>query len=304
METLVRHIEHPRSKAEFRILIDELRTRDVSELFEAAEILHKHAEDHSSYVPYWDCVYELRKRESEEVFETAIQLCKSRRVRDRQLGSFVLGDDTRPKRRFNREALDQLHLMLKTETNPTVLHAILYGIGGAQDWDNMREIKRIVSLLDHESEKVRLGVIEVLLHRSDRTSIATLIHLSRDKSAHIRDWATFGLGFESSGDTPRIRKALVERLTDEDFDTRRGAISGLAERKEPRVRSALIDALNQIDATASSYEASLVFYAVEDFGDKSLIPLIDHKISAVNVNEKGYWLEYARVARDRLAGED
>ena len=305
VEALVRHLEKPNDHAEFSILRDEVLTLESSELFDAATILHKHAEDRGWPNPFWACVYELRRRESEKVFETALQLCKNRSVRDRQLGCFVLGDDTRPKRRFNREALDQLHLMLKSETNPTVLYAILYGIRGAQDWDNLREIKRIASFRDHKYEKVRMGVIEVLLQRSDRISVTTLIHLTRDESAYIRDWATFGLGFETTGDTSRIRKALVARLSDEDFETRHEAISGLAKRKDPRVREALIEAVNQSDATTSLYISSHIFWALEDFSDKSLLSLLDQKIlGAVDEDEASCWLEDAREARNRLASLD
>ncbi|MDH3582492.1 MAG: hypothetical protein OEM91_17945 [Hyphomicrobiales bacterium] len=302
VEALARHLQISRDDDEFRILGGELRTLENSDLIDAALRLHNYAEDRGWYNPYWDSVYELRRRESEEVFETALQLCKSRRVRDRQIGCYVLGDGWRPKRRYNRQALNQLHLLLKSETNPTVLYAILYGIQGAQDWDNTREIKRIASFREHKYEKVRMGVIEVLLHRSDQISVDALIHLTHDESDYIRDWATFGLTFESTGDTPRIRNTLFARLSDEDYYTRHEAISGLASRKDPRVRDALIEAVNQINATTSSYISTHVFWAVEDFSDKSLLPLLDQKISeADDEDEASHWLEDAREARNRLA---
>ncbi|NKB47797.1 MAG: hypothetical protein GKS02_00385 [Alphaproteobacteria bacterium] len=294
VQALVRHIENSRSNAEFRNLVKELRTREIPELFEAAELLRRYAEDRSSFSPYWDCVYELRKRESQEVFDTSMQLCKSRRVRDRQLGCFILGDDVRPKRQNNRGAVDQLHNMLKTETNPTVLYAILCGLGRAQDPDDTREIKRIASFRAHVSAKVRLGVVHSLFLRSDRTSVTTLIHLSRDKNVDVRDWATFYLGFESSGDTPRIRKALLNRLDDEDCDTRCEALVSLARRKEPLVREAIIRELSLTSPTTMAFEAAA------DFEDKSLLPLIDRQIASADENTDESWLKEAREAKYRL----
>jgi HEAT repeat protein len=285
-------------KPSYPRLKETLKDRDTREVFEAAKLLHKGATKLKGDYPYWSCVYELRRRKSEEVFEAAMQLCKSRSVRDRQLGCFVLGDDTEPRRRFNREALDQLHLMLKTETNPTVLYAILYGIRGAQDRDNARGVRRIAALRDHDSEKVRYGVIEALIHHDDRTSVATLIHLTRDKSAHIRDWATFGLGSMTELDTPALRNSLTQRLTDEDCNTRCEALVGLARRKDPRVKDAIIRELSLAAPT------TLAFEAAADFEDKSLLPLIDRQIASADENTDESWLTHAQQERERLASDD
>lgn len=61
----------------------------------------------------------------------------------------------------------------------------------------------------------------------------------------MRDWATFGLGVLGRSDSPEIRDALVRRLSDSDQDVREEPMRGLGRRKDRRVLSALLSALEQ-----------------------------------------------------------
>jgi HEAT repeat protein len=81
----------------------------------------------------------------------------------------------------------------------------------------------------------------------------TLIQLSADPDAEVRDWATFALGAWLDDDAS-VDDALAARLDDPDEETRGEAIHGLARRNDPRVIPALIAAL-AVNPDAVSYLA-------------------------------------------------
>ena len=59
---------------------------------------------------------------------------------------------------------------------------------------------------------------------------------------------TFGLGVLGNTDSDEIREALVRRLTDSDEDVREEAMVGLGKRKDQRVLSTLLIALERPNA--------------------------------------------------------
>jgi HEAT repeat protein len=64
--------------------------------------------------------------------------------------------------------------------------------------------------------------------RKQDVAVQTLIELSADESADVRDWATFGLAVQTERDDPDVRAALLARMNDPDDVTREEAIRGLA----------------------------------------------------------------------------
>jgi HEAT repeat protein len=104
-------------------------------------------------------------------------------------------------------------------------------------------------------------------------AMSTLIELSNDKHPDVRDWATFSIGTQSEMNSPDIIEALKARLNDEDVNTRREAICGLARRKDHSVRQILIDELAIIDD-----HGSIILESIEEFGDKSFIPLLEDQL--------------------------
>jgi hypothetical protein len=243
---------------------------------------------------YWNCVSELRVRGNDEVFQKAQKLCRDTRIAKRILGIDILAQLGIGDKPYGDKSLTILRSFLDPQTNPKILNSALVAIGHLQNSDDTKGIRKISAFADHKSEDVRFGVVRALMTHEDRVSITTLIRLTRDKSADVRDWATFALGSQIDTDTPAIRKALIVRLDDSDCDTRCEAIMGLAFRKDKRVLHVLQQELMKSSPT------SLIFEAAEEFGDKSLLPLIEKQILSINDQTCDMWIDNVKDARDNL----
>jgi HEAT repeat protein len=241
----------------------------------------------------WKCVTVLHLRGTKEVFLAAADLCESSEVRKRRLGADILGQLGTPGRPFRSESLKIIHEMLGKEASAHVLNSILIAIGHCQRSRDNYGLKTISLLKDHSSQAVRFGVVMALLGRPDRISISTLMALSTDRSAQVRDWATFGLGTMVDLDTTTIHRALARRLGDSDRATRDEAIVGLARRKDPRVRAELVRELSRDNPS------TLVFETAVEFGDRTLLSLIKPHAEAKSAN--GYWLGVVQDAYKALS---
>lgn len=213
----------------------------------------------------WKCISALHWKGDREVLNAAVALCKSNKAKERRIGADILGQLGVPDRTFPEEALKILHGMLRTDSNPDVLNAVLVAIGHTQDNEDMCGIQKIVSLRHHRNSYVRYGVVHAIAGREDGESVNTLIKLMEDSDTEVRDWATFGLGTQLDLDTPRIRKALWKRVNDSDLETRCEAIVGLARRKDSKIRDVLVKELSQ------EKPSSLVFDATANYGDPHLM---------------------------------
>jgi HEAT repeat protein len=91
---------------------------------------------------------------------------------------------------------------------------------------------------------------------NDPLSAEILLRLTQDTDEDVRDWATFGLGVLGNTDSDEIREALVRRLTDSDEDMREEAMVGLGKRKDQRVLSTLVTALERPNTTARVIETA------------------------------------------------
>ena len=91
----------------------------------------------------------------------------------------------------------------------------------------------------------------------------TLIALTRDTEAAVRQLATSGLGGFDREDTEDVRLALVERLEDTDAETREEAIFALAQLGDDRVAAALRAALEEPETSELIEMAAM---AVENRG--------------------------------------
>ena len=194
---------------------------------------------------YWSLVGDLQKAGTNDVFDHAARLLKSSEGRRRQLGADVLGElgFQHSRRPFRQSSARLLKTALRSEADSSVLVAIVRALSRL----NVRSaIPLLVRLQSHDSAEVRFALAAELWWCTwstgeevpDARVTATLVTLSNDRDADVRDWATFSLA-SSDIDTPEVRAALWDRVNDRHFDTRIEALRGLARRRDGEIRERL-----------------------------------------------------------------
>ncbi len=227
---------------------NDLSTLSTDELIQKA--LSVKAEDDEYRKP----VAELERRGTREVFDAARRLCNSVSVDERVLGADILGELGFTPRSFPAESMDILVAMLEDETDASVLGSIGMAISYLGVFDS-RAVGKLTELADHSDEDVRYTVARglgtlIFEWNQDKCApdeiickaINTLIHLSSDEDADVRNWATFELRSDelTALDMPEIADALLRRLNDDVPEVRAEALLGLAERKDERVIEPLL----------------------------------------------------------------
>lgn len=202
---------------------------------------------------YWDAVGALQWRGSEEVLDRAAQLCRSVCTVERRTGADILGQLGVPDRTFPEYCLQILLGMLESDQAHGVLRSILIALSHLHLSEVIAPALRFRGHVDSE---VRHGVVLALMGHEDVQAIEALIELTSDPEAHVRDWATFALGTQVEVDTPDLRDALMERLADNDDDTRCEALVGLARRGDRRVLPALQSSLSSDSVCSMEVEAA------------------------------------------------
>lgn len=208
---------------------------------------------------YWDIVGQLHLRGTFEVVDAAGRLAHSDCQFERVLAADTLAQIGVPYRTFPVECSSKLIEMLRGETNLDVLYSVLIALGHA-DCEKLATTA-IIPFASHADGDIRYAVAYAIGIGADPAAAATLIALTADPVAKVRDWATFSLGSQDvkvSGepvDSPEIRQALVARLDDEDRETRCEAMKGLARRGDRRMLAALRRELADPDADYMAYEA-------------------------------------------------
>ena len=231
----------------------------------------------------WDIVPILHYRPTREVLEATQGLCRSVCPQERELGAHLLAQLGVPERAFPRECVTTLLGMLRGNDESRVLSAALSALGHNMD---ERIVPAAVRFKTHMDPDVRYAVVQAVTGYDDPLAIATLIELARDADAEVRDWATFGIGQQSSLDTPKIRAALWDRVADEDNDVRGEALRGLASRGDRRVLVPLLAELRSLDVSYLAVEAA------ELIADPSLYPAL--------VELESWWDENPYQLREAL----
>jgi len=132
------------------------------------------------------------------------------------------------------------------------------------------------ALRDHPDPRLRRAVAFGLFGLDDDLAVSTLIDLSRDVEAEVRDWATFGLGTQLERDDALLRSALLARIDDADDNTRAEALRGLAGRGEKRAVAPLLSELDRpiaADDPSILYEA--LFALASQTGDERLCRVVE-----------------------------
>ena len=189
----------------------------------------------------WDLIYALQERATRHVFEAAAAWCRSPSAPLRRLGVDVLGElGLEASFPFARESEPVLMpLLMDTDAAVVAAAALALGTLGADDTATLCRVAI------HPVAGVRAAVARSLCDLAGPGVIPTLIALTRDSEAGVRQLATSGLGGFDREDTEEVRLALVERLDDADADTREEAIFGLAQLGDDRVDAALRAALEE-----------------------------------------------------------
>jgi HEAT repeat protein len=213
----------------------------------------------------WPAISELQRRGTPEIYARARQLCGGPLVRQRRVGTDILGQIARPEATYHEESVQFLLAMLEVEQHPEVLRSIGVALGHRSD---ARAILPLIKHQHHDDPYVRYAVAFGLLGYDTPEAIAALIALSADPYPHVRDWATFGLAVQIDTDTSEIRDALAARLGDADPDTEGEAMIGLACRHDPRVLQPLLATLE------SGNVGSLPLEAATALGDPRLLPAL------------------------------
>lgn len=229
--------------------------------------------------PRWKLVVVLHARGTAEEFHIALELSRSDNLHRRCLGADILGQLGWADQTFHDESVLRLIEMLK-DSDEDVLNSAGIALGHRRDG---RAIPALLNLMRHTSKEVRFGVVAGLTGHDDIRAIKALIELSRDPETEVRDWATFGFGSQSGLDTPAIRAALLDRMSDEDEDVRGEALAGLMERRDVRVADLVRTELQRGCA------GPLVLQAAAELKDAALLPLLKQALERAPLDD-GYYL--------------
>jgi len=209
----------------------------------------------------WEAVRQLRENGNREIFDRASAWCESDDPIKRARGADVLCQLLRKTRVqgigqweniFRDEAYAPITRMLENEQNPIVLRSAIFALGHLC---NPEGIPLVLRHQDHQDKEVRFAVACALgSFANDARSVATLVKLTRDSDADVRDWAVFGLGVIGDADTPEIREALVRCLGDANEDVAEEAACGLGKRHDQRVIPKLLAMLDDSELSPRAQE--------------------------------------------------
>ncbi|MFM8570149.1 MAG: HEAT repeat domain-containing protein [Pirellula sp.] len=218
----------------------------------------------------WQSVFALRKVASKRVLDRALSYSRHPEAFHRSIGVSILAQLGPDGDAYAEESKQMIRSMLPIEQDPEVITSLI----SAVSFRKMTEgTQWLVSLANNRSEDIRWRVAWALpidgISDPDvyQTCVQTLLRLMQDPEPQVREWATFSLSITEQ-DTPEIRNALLERLRDDDFQTRSEAAIGLANRKEPAAIDLLIEHLQ------SDRVGQLYVEAAEIYADRRLRPAL------------------------------
>jgi HEAT repeat protein len=206
----------------------------------------------------WGAVRELRRIGTREVFNRAVQFCKSSDPLWRARGLDVLAQLGRtaehPANSFSEESFSIISGLLQHEKELLPLRSAIAALGFL---DNPLAVPLIAQYGTHPDASVRFQVACALgSYPNHPESANKLLVLMEDADEDVLDWATFGLGVRGDLDSAEIRDALLRRLGDSNVDAREEAMAALGKRRDRRVLSALLTALEHRPVAPRAIEAA------------------------------------------------
>lgn len=228
---------------------------------------------------YWDNIRIVRSRPTHTIFTKCIDLTMSPIPKKRMIGVDILaqlGSSVRP---FHKQSVKHFFAMLAQERNIKVLTSLLYAIGHNNENLNKTQVEKVSDFKKQTNVQLRQSVVYALLSVDHNKAIDTLIYLSNDNIASIRNWATFGIGTQIDTTNNKIIVALWNRVDDTHKETQLEAIVGLAKRQDDRIKKVITDILNQGEAD------SLIFDAVCVLADTTLIPVLKKQLKHAKLDK-------------------
>ncbi len=211
-------------------------------------------------------LWALRYRATREVFETARKLSGDTDPHAKRLGVCILSQLGVPDRVYADESTAiLLQLIEQGEKDESLLEAICYGFGHLRATAGIEQLAR---LKNHQSSQIRVAVVNGLMCQTNQLAIKTLVEMTADTDAAVRNWATFALGSMVDINAPSVNDALLHRLEDPVDDIGEEALLGLARRRDGRILSHLQKKLSSNSVSDHSVEAA------KELGDQSLLPLL------------------------------
>jgi hypothetical protein len=203
-------------------------------------------EDYDADAP-WRAVHDLQSIGSREVFERSVEWCVSQDAQKRARGADILAQlgktADHPTNNYPEESFVVISDLIRKEGEAQPLSSAIHALGHI---GNPQAVPLIVGFCSHPDPEIRFALAFALGKFSDDpVAVDTLIRLTRDVDDDVRDWSTFGLGALGKVDSPEIRDALADRLTDSFEDVRQEAIVGLARLKDHRALPTLMSSLQQ-----------------------------------------------------------
>lgn len=147
-----------------------------------------------------------------------------------------------------------------------------HGLSSVSRWRLPAVVEKLACSSDVEARRsIALDLPLVVKGRPRRALVTSVIRLTHDPDARVRDYACMALGSQwRELRDPRISDALAERLHDPDGDVRAEAMLGLAFRHDARTFAPLCDALTRADGSVGLLEIR----AAGALGDVRLFPLV------------------------------
>lgn len=222
----------------------------------------------------------------------------------RPLAAAMLGQVSTVDEEHVTEVGERLVGLLDDE-DADVLEAAIIGLGHAAShgYEMAHGARtRILALGRHRSVHVRGAVARALPFPDHEEEALDLLRgLSADRSADVRDWATFGLANSEARDEATV-SALVARLDDRHRATRIGAIDGLALRGHPLAKDAMEREIARGDVDFILEEAArLVGVAID--GDDDMTARTAIVVTAGILDDHPDWPEWQRSVRGRTAAK-
>lgn len=236
--------------------------RSITELFEAMFQADTDAR--------WNAVAALHWRGSKEVLDRAALLAVSENPDERRLAADILGQIGVPDRTFPEECFSVVLRLLRDDNTNVVFDAIF----ALQHIDRSRAAAHIIPFANHGDDNIRYAVAFALGAVDTLQANETLLVLMGDRDSEVRNWATFGLGQQSEADTDEIRRALAERLTDDDPDARYEAVVGLGRRRDDRALVFLKTILHNDPDDVFAREAAAKLLGLDASGDMTTMQLL------------------------------